>query len=214
MQVKLLRVLQERRFERIGGGEPIEVDVRVVAATHCPLEKLVSEGKFREDLYYRLNVIRVELPALRERPEDIPLLASHFAQKFSRPGLSVTISPEAMEVLLSSPWPGNVRQLENAVERACVTARDGVIRPEHLPKDLNPRGGHGKPNPFRVDLARPMPEQLAALTAFFEEKYLRKAMRKSRGHVGKCAKITGLSRRSITDKVSHYGIDKSAYKGL
>ncbi|MFO0936559.1 MAG: sigma-54 dependent transcriptional regulator [Gemmataceae bacterium] len=212
MQVKLLRVLQERRFERIGGNEPIEVDVRVVAATHCPLEQLVKEGKFREDLYYRLNVIRIELPALRERTEDIPLLASHFAQKFARPGTTMQFAPESMEILLKSPWPGNVRQLENAIERACVTAREGLIKPEHLPKDIGRRQG-GKNHPFRVDLARPMPEQLAAITAYFEEKYLRKAMRKTRGHIGKCAKITGLSRRSITDKVAHYGIDKSDFKG-
>jgi two-component system response regulator AtoC len=212
MQVKLLRVLQERRFERIGGSEPIEVDVRVVAATHCPLEQLVKDGKFREDLYYRLNVVRVELPSLRSRPEDIPLLASHFAGKFARPGTDVTISPEAMNVLLAAPWPGNVRQLENAMERACVTARDGVIRPEHLPRDLAARAGNAT-YPLHVDLSRPMPEQLAKITAYYEEKYLRKAMRKSRGHVGKCAKIAGLSRRSVTDKIGHYGIDKSAYKG-
>lgn len=213
MQVKLLRVLQERRFERIGGSEPIEVDVRVVAATHCPLEQLVKEGKFREDLYYRLNVIRIELPALRSRTEDIPLLASHFVQKYARPGAKIQISPEAMEVLLKSPWPGNVRQLENAMERACITTRDGIIKPEHLPKDIGQKSS-GKPNPFRVDLTRPMPEQLAALTSHFEERYLRKAMRKVRGHVGKCAKMTGLSRRSITDKVAQYGINKADYKAM
>jgi two-component system response regulator AtoC len=213
MQVKLLRVLQERRFERIGGSEPIEVDVRVVAATHCPLEQLVKEGKFREDLYYRLNVIRIELPSLRARQVDIPILASHFAQKFARPGTTMQITQEAMDILLKSPWPGNVRQLENAIERACVTARDGIIRPEHLPRDLSQRTGN-QTNPLRVDLRKPMPEQLAALTAYFEERYLRKAMRKARGHVGKCAKITGLSRRSITDKVALYGIDKSTFKDL
>ena len=107
MQVKLLRVLQERRFERVGGTEPIEVDVRVIAATHRSLEQLVKEGKFREDLYYRLNVVRIELPPLRERPEDIPLLATHFAQKYARPGEPPRpISPEAMEVLLELPLAG------------------------------------------------------------------------------------------------------------
>ncbi|HEY2787127.1 MAG TPA: sigma-54 dependent transcriptional regulator, partial [Fimbriiglobus sp.] len=111
MQVKLLRVLQERKFERVGGSEPIEVDVRVVAATHCPLEQFVREGKFREDLYYRLNVVRIDLPPLRNRLEDIPMLVDHFCQKFARPGQSATVSPEAMDVLLRAPWPGNVRQL-------------------------------------------------------------------------------------------------------
>src|SRR5438067_2428193 len=213
MQVKLLRVLQDRRFERLGGTEPIEVDVRVIAATHQPIEKLVRDAKFRDDLYYRLNVVRVDLPPLRERPEDIPLLVQHFCQRFARPGKPPSeVSPEAMEVLLRCPWPGNVRQLENAVERACVTARDGVIRPHNLPPDVTGKlGGEGK-SALQADLARPLPEQLAELTAAFEERYLRKALRKTRGHVGKCATLSGLSRRSITDKITLYKIDKEQLK--
>ena len=211
MQVRLLRVLQERRFERVGGQEPVDVDVRVIAATHRNLEQLIKEGKFRDDLYYRLNVIRIELPPLRDRPEDIPVLAAHFCQKFGRPGHpSATLSPEAMDVLLKCPWPGNVRQLENALERACVTARDGVIRPANLPPDVSKRGELR--HPFQVDLGRTLPEQLAELTAAFEERYLRKSLRRTRGHVGKCAKLSGLSRRSITDKIAHYKIDKAAFK--
>jgi DNA-binding NtrC family response regulator len=213
MQVKLLRVIQERRIERVGGTEPIHVDVRLIAATHRSLEKMVKEGTFREDLYYRLNVIRIELPALRERPEDIPLLATHFAQKYARGNKTPEFSPEAMQLLLNYNWPGNVRQLENAVERACVTARDGVILPNHLPPDIaRASSGGARPSPLNVDLARPLPEQLAELTAMFEERYLRKALRKTRGHVGKCAKISGLSRRSITDKIAQYKIDKSEFK--
>jgi DNA-binding NtrC family response regulator len=212
MQIKLLRVLQERRFERVGGTEPIEVDVRVIAATHQDMEKLVREEKFREDLYYRLNVVRIDIPPLRERIEDIPVLAAHFCQKFGRPGQAPpVISPEAMDVLLKCPWPGNVRQLENAIERACVTARDGVIAPKNLPPDVG-RGSDPKPHPFQVDLTRPLPEQLAELTAEFERRYLRKALRRTRGHVGKCADISGLSRRSITDKIAHYGIKKEEFK--
>jgi DNA-binding NtrC family response regulator len=214
MQIKLLRVLQERRFERVGGTEPIEVDVRVIAATHQDMEKLVREEKFREDLYYRLNVLRIDIPPLRERVEDIPVLAAHFCQKFARSGQQPpTISPEAMDVLLKCPWPGNVRQLENAIERACVTARDGVIRPVNLPPDVG-RGARleGKPHPFQVDLTRALPEQLAEITAEFEKRYLRKALRRTRGHVGKCADISGLSRRSITDKIAHYGIKKEDFK--
>ncbi len=140
MQVKLLRVLQERRFERVGGGETIDVDVRIIAATNRPLERMIEEGKFREDLFYRLNVIRVDVPPLRERPEDIPLLAVHFTQKYARANQPPPqILPETMEALLSYDWPGNVRQLENAIERACVTVTKGVISVKQLPAELNAR---------------------------------------------------------------------------
>jgi DNA-binding NtrC family response regulator len=211
MQIKLLRVLQERRIERIGGADPIDLDVRVIAATHQPLEKLVRDGKFREDLYYRLNVILIDLPPLRDRPEDIPLLVEHFCQKYGRPDRpSCKASPEAMQVLLRCEWPGNVRQLENAIERACVTARDGVILPTHLPPDVTKRAD--VKSPFQVDLSRPLPDQLAEISAAFEERYLRRALRKTRGHVGKCATMSGLSRRSITDKIAQYKIDKSEFK--
>ncbi|MFO0822036.1 MAG: sigma-54 dependent transcriptional regulator, partial [Gemmataceae bacterium] len=212
MQIKLLRVLQERRFERVGSGEPIDIDVRVIAATHQDMEKLVKEGKFREDLYYRLNVVRIDIPPLRERPEDIPLLVSHFCQKFARPGQKPPVlSPEAMELLLKCPWPGNVRQLENAIERGCVTARDGLITPDKLPVDVV-RRGETKEHPFQVDLSRHLPDQLAEITAEFEKRYLRKALKRTRGHVGKCAEISGLSRRSITDKISQYEIEKDEFK--
>ena len=212
MQIKLLRVIQERKFERVGGAEPIEVDVRVVAATHRDMEKMVKDGNFREDLYYRLNVVRIDLPPLRDRPEDIPVLVSHFCQKFARRGQKPpTVSPEAMDVLSKCPWPGNVRQLENAIERACVTARDGEIRSKDLPSDVG-RRPDGQKHPFQVDLTRKLPEQLNELTAAFEKRYITRALRRTRGHVGKCAKITGLSRRSITDKISQYGIDKKDFK--
>ncbi|MBN9520292.1 sigma-54-dependent Fis family transcriptional regulator [bacterium] len=211
MQVKLLRVLQERRFERVGGGEPIEIDVRVVAATHRNMDDLIREGKFRDDLYFRLNVVRIDLPPLRERPEDVEVLVSHFIRKFARPGKPIPeVEPEAMDALKKAPWPGNIRQLENAIERACVTSRDGVIRLANLPRDIAGRGDAR--HPFQVDLTRPLPDQLAELTAAFEERYLRKALRKTRGHVGKCANITGLSRRSITDKIAQYKIEKNDFK--
>jgi len=211
MQVKLLRVLQERKFERVGGTETIDIDVRVIAATHRNMEDLIRDGKFRDDLYFRLNVVRIDLPPLRDRPEDIPVLVAHFCQKFARPGKKApAVDEEAMGVLLKAPWPGNIRQLENAIERASVTTRDGVIRPTNLPRDIG--GRVDNKNPFQVDLARPLPEQLAEITTAFEERYLRKALRKTRGHVGKCAKITGLSRRSITDKIAQYKIDKAEFK--
>ena len=215
MQVKLLRVIQNRKFERIGGTDPIAIDVRVIAATHRSLEKMVADGSFREDLFYRLNVIRVELPPLRDRPEDIPILSSHFAQRYTRGNQSPpVVTPEAMDVMQAYNWPGNIRQLENAIERACITARDGVILTSHLPPDVA-RGALAAKSgsSLTVDLARSLPDQIAELTARFEERYLRKALRKTRGHVGKCATISGLSRRSITDKIAQYKIEKSDFKG-
>ncbi|WP_206108150.1 sigma-54-dependent transcriptional regulator [Paludisphaera soli] len=211
MQIKLLRVLQERKFERVGGNAPIEVDVRVIGATNQGLETAVKEGRFREDLYYRLNVVKIDLPPLRQRPEDIRLLATYFAQKYARPGQNaVAISSAAMDRLYSYAWPGNIRQLENAMERACVTARDGEIKPENLPRDIVPK--KARKGSLVVDLARPLTDQLSELTSAFEERYLRKALRKCRGHVGRCAKISGLSRRSISAKIAHYKIDTAAYK--
>jgi DNA-binding NtrC family response regulator len=211
MQVKLLRVLQERKFERLGGNQTIEIDVRVVGATNRDLQKLVKEGKFREDLYYRLNVIKLDLPPLRDRPEDVALLTTHFTQRYTRPGHApVQVSPEAMERLLTYSWPGNVRQLENAIERACLTAKEGLIRPENLPSEVAKPVRTGLST--TVDVSRPLPEQLTALTAAFEERYLRKALKKCRGHVGRCARISGLSRRSVTAKISQYQIETAQYK--
>jgi len=210
MQAKLLRVLEERRFERVGGTVTIEVDVRVIAATNRSLQRLVKSGKFREDLFYRLNVMRIDLPPLRERPEDIPLLALHFADKYRRPEQPARqIAPESMELLLNYSWPGNIRELENAVERACVTSADEFIRPENLPPEVV------KPTAtkldFAVDLSQPLTEQLAHIVAAFEERYLRRALKKARGNIGRTSRITGLSRRSISEKISHYKIDKSEF---
>ena len=211
MQAKLLRVLQERRFERVGGTESIEVDVRVIAATNRSLQRLVKAGKFREDLYYRLDVVKIDLPPLRDRLEDIPLLATHFAQKYAGAGSAPKkISPEAMEILLNHRWPGNVRELENAVERGTVTSRDEFIRPENLPPDLTKAPGPRMP--FVIDLHRTLTEQLEELSAGFEATYLRRAMKKTRGHVGRTARMSGLSRRTITAKIAEYKIEKSNFK--
>ena len=151
------------------------------------------------------------MPPLRERPEDIPLLAAHFTQKFARPNHPpAQILPEAMELLLAHPWPGNIRQLENAIERACVTSSEGVIGPEHLPAEIS--GPTVSKPGMTVDLSRPLTEQLAELIAAFEQRYLRKALKRTHGHVGRCAEISGLSRRSITEKISHYQIDKDEFK--
>jgi DNA-binding NtrC family response regulator len=143
-QAKLLRVIQEREFMRLGGTENIKVDVRILAATNVDLRRLVQENRFREDLFYRLNVITVPLPPLRDRKEDIPLLLDHFLKKFSqennRPGLH--FSPPAMKMLVDYNWPGNVRELENAVERAVVLSSGPEITPELLPEQLSQNGSH------------------------------------------------------------------------
>ncbi|MBY0523179.1 MAG: sigma-54 dependent transcriptional regulator [Gemmataceae bacterium] len=211
MQAKLLRVLQERKFERVGGTESVEVDVRVIAATNRSLRRMVKQGKFREDLYYRLNVVKIDLPPLRERTEDIPILARHFTEKYVRPGETAKqISPEAMQVLLNHDWPGNVRELENAVERACVTSRDNTILAENLPPELTappvPKA------PFAIDLERPLPELLRQTVSMVEQQYIRKALKKAHGNVGRCARICGLSRRSMTTKLADYKIDRMAFK--
>jgi DNA-binding NtrC family response regulator len=213
MQAKLLRVLQERRFERVGGTESIDVDVRVITATNRSLQKLVKQGTFRKDLYYRLNVVKIEVPPLRDRLEDIPLLASHFAEKYARPGEAAKrISPQAMEVLLNYRWPGNVRELENAIERACVTSRDSTIQVENLPQELESPPKNNLP--FAVDLDRPLPQLLHETLAHIEQQYIRKALKKAYGNVGLCAKICGLSRRCISDKISEYKLDKAAFKEI
>jgi DNA-binding NtrC family response regulator len=211
MQVKLLRVLQERRFERVGSNQPIEVDVRLIAATNRSLVKMVKQGKFREDLYYRLNVVKIDLPPLRDRAEDIPLLAAHFASKHARIGEPAkTVSPEAMEKLLQHTWPGNIRELENAIERTCVTARGPAIEPRDLPPEV--LTAKQATQNYKIDLNKPLPDLLREATIELEKQYLRRALKKSRGNVGRCASICGLSRRSISAKLAEYNIKKEEFK--
>ncbi|MFO0798396.1 MAG: sigma-54 dependent transcriptional regulator [Gemmataceae bacterium] len=212
MQVKLLRVLQERRFERVGGTEAVRVDVRVVAATNRSLRKLVRAGRFREDLYYRLNVVRLDLPPLRARVEDIPALVEHFCRKYARPNAPPkAASPAALDQLASYPWPGNVRELENAVERACVVHAGATIEPGHLPPEVN-RAATG-PVPVRLNLAKPLKDVLRDVTARIEKRYIRRALRQTRGHVGRAAKLCGYCRRSLTAKIAEYHIDRRAFAG-
>src|SRR5581483_11700827 len=211
MQSKLLRVLQERAFERVGGTETIEVDVRVIAATNRSLLKLVKDGKFREDLYYRLNVGKVDLRPLRERQEYISLLATPSTEKYARAGEAAKpIDPKAMEVLLSYSWPGNVRELENTIERACVTSREAAIKVENLPPEVvSPQQSKSS---FQIDLNKPLTDHVRDAVAKIEKSYLRKALKKTRGHVGRCARLCGLSRRSVTSKIAEYGLDKAEFK--
>jgi DNA-binding NtrC family response regulator len=211
MQARLLRVLQERQFERVGGTETIQVDVRIVAATNRPLQQMVRKGAFREDLFYRVNVVKIDLPPLRERLEDIPLLADHFAARFVRPGERArAFSPRALDLLLGYTWPGNIRELENVVQRACLTTRGDCIEPENLPRELsNPAL---EKRPMTVDLSKPLPDLIREAVAAVEAQYLRKALKKVRGHVGKCARLCGCSRRSITAKLAEYGIDRREFQ--
>ena len=212
MQAKLLRVLQEKRFERVGGHESIDVDLRVVAATNKNLEKEVKEGKFREDLFYRLNVIKIELPPLRERAEDIPLLIAHFVQKYARPNEPPKkVAPDAMDRMLAYDWPGNIRELENAIERAAVTTVGDTISLENLPPRVSGQSTNERPK-FEIDLKHPLPYYLNQATEQIEREYIKKALEKSRGNVGRCAELCGLSRRSISGKISQYGIDKFPFK--
>jgi DNA-binding NtrC family response regulator len=211
MQAKLLRVLQERRFERVGGVESIEVDVRVIAATNRSLLQLVQDGKFREDLYYRLNVLKIDLPPLRERPEDIPLLAAHFAQKYSRPAETPKqFSPQAMDALLKHSWPGNIRELENAIERSCVTCPNGTIQLENLPHELIDPAP--RKLPYAVDTNRPLPDLLREISADVERQYIQKALEQNHGHVGRCAKMCGLSRRTLSARIADFQINKAIFK--
>ena len=201
LQMKMLRVLQEREFERIGENKTIKVDVRIVAATNADLVKMVKEGNFREDLYYRLNVIPVHLAPLRERVEDIPLLVGRFIEKF-RPEQSVTIAQEAMRRLMAFNWPGNVRQLENAVERALAMIGSRTqIEVGDLPADLQATTGD-KAGPS-VDL----PEDgldLSALVAQIEKDLINHALSRTGQNKGAAARLLGLKRTTLVEKLKRF----------
>jgi len=212
LQPKLLRALQERHIERVGGNQPIPVDVRVVAATNRTLEKQVKRGRFREDLFYRLNVVRLDLPPLRERPEDVPLLVTRFAERFAPRGKDPKrFTPAAMQAMLEHTWPGNVRELENLVERVSVTIAAEEVEATDLMLNTAPTGDGRRTS---IDLSKPLQQVIAETTADLEKRYLTRALAKARGNVGVCAKISGLSRRSISAKLTEYGFDKKEFKGV
>jgi DNA-binding NtrC family response regulator len=212
LQPKLLRALQERQIERVGGNTPISVDVRVVAATNRALERQVRRGKFREDLFYRLNVVRLDLPPLRERPEDVPLLVKRFAEKFSPRGKEPKkFSPLAMQAMMEHSWPGNVRELENLVERVSVTIANEVVEPSDLFLSAPPAAEGRK---VAIDLSKPLTQLISETVADLEKRYLTRALAKARGNVGHCAKLTGLSRRSISAKLAEYGFNKREFKDM
>ena len=193
-QVKLLRVLGERTLERVGGNRLIEVDVRLVAATHRSLERLVQEGKFREDLYFRIRVVQIHLPPLRERPEDIPLLAESFRQEYGRENgkEGVSFSQASISLLMEYRWPGNVRELKTAVEHGVVLARGKLIEPGDLPAAL--RGGGGPKATPRQDLPLKLEEvKRSAIDA---------ALEKSGQNISQAAKALGISRRTLHRKLA------------
>ncbi len=214
LQAKLLRVLQTGRFERVGGTESLQVDVRIVAATHRAVEDEVKKGRFRADLFYRLNVIRIELPPLRERTEDIPLLVTHFVQKYdTATGVARTeIASDAMQALLRHNWPGNVRELENAIKGALAMAEGTVIRRDDLPESVAPRTQELHKSGSLVDIDKPLPDLTSALIGRVESDYFSRLLSLYAGNVAKTARHSGLSRRSVTQKLERYSLDRLTFK--
>ncbi|HUK34931.1 MAG TPA: sigma-54 dependent transcriptional regulator [Vicinamibacterales bacterium] len=214
MQVKLLRVLQERKFRRVGGLDEMQADIRVIAATNQDLSKLVAEGRFREDLFYRINVIGIHLPPLRERREDIPLLAEHFLAKYSEQmEKSITgLSNEALDALQRHDWPGNIRELENTIERAVALEATPSILVDSLPPSVRSETGHTTSVPMSAapvsgDLGLP-PEgfDLEAHVQQIERGYLAEALKRAGGVQVKAAELLGMSFRSFRYYVKKYNL--------
>lgn len=199
-QVKLLRVLQEKQFERVGGSKTIDVDVRVIAATKKDLWKLSEEGAFREDLFHRLNVVKIDLPALRDREGDLPLLVEHFMRRKGK-DRDYQIEPSVLEALERYSWPGNVRELEHAVERAITLAGEDIqLQLKHLMKPLT-MAGTGV-----VPAGRLSP--LSDTVAEAEAKHIRSVLASTAGHKGEAARILGISRKNLWEKMKLYVIDR------
>jgi transcriptional regulator with GAF, ATPase, and Fis domain len=212
MQIKLLRVLQEMRFERVGGNQIIEVDVRIIAATNEDLEKAVEEGRFREDLYYRVNVIPIFLPALRERKEDIPLLANNFIEKRSH-GRIKEISDEAIQTLMSYDWPGNIRELENILERSIILERGSKLTNIDLPtKTYRKAEDDQSPLNFNEDL--PLDQVREHAVDIVEKEYMQRILARYHGSIKRAAEHAGLTTRSIHGKMKKFGLRKEDYKTL
>lgn len=199
-QVKLLRVLQEREFERLGSEKSIKVDVRIIAATSRDLEELVSQGRFREDLYYRLNVVPIFIPPLRERRGDIPLLLEHFLNKFNKKHKKrVSISKEVLKAFMDYDWPGNVRELENTVERLVVMVRDNLVRVNDLPFSM-----HGGTNHRSIVIKSALPSTVAEM----EREKILDALQKSGWIQVRAARMLGITPRQIGYKIKKYNIIK------
>lgn len=207
MQVKLLRVLQERSFERVGGIKTIQVDVRLVAATNKDLEAEVKQGRFRSDLFYRLNVVPIALAPLRERSEDIPLLVAHFAKKVSArmKKEAPQFSAETLELLVQFPWPGNIRQLENVVERCLIMGEGTPIHPEQLPEEIL----EFEEEQFaerQSDKSGGLKERVKDATRRIEKKAIEEALEKTHQNVTQAARLLDLSRKGLQLKMKELGI--------
>jgi len=198
-QVKLLRVLQEGEYERVGGSQTIKVDVRVIAATHQNVESLITTGKFREDLYYRLNVIRIDLPALRERPEDIPLLARAFVEEFCRANgkPNLKMSPKLVNALQQFEWRGNVRELRNVVERLVVYAEGNELTPKDLPRELMPEG----------DKSATVTLQAGMTLKDAEREMIKATLIKTNGNRAETARLLKMGRKTLYRKLAEYEIE-------
>ncbi len=199
-QAKILRVLQDKRFMRLGSVEEVQVDVRVIAATNVNLQAQVAEGRFREDLFYRLNVLARTLPALRERREDIPLLAEHFLAKYVAENQLPPrrLTPDALRCLLDYNWPGHVRELENAVERAVVLSNEPLIGPELLPE---PIGGHGAANPTNA------PSSLFGMVDEYERRLIIEMLEQTHGRQTDAAERFQIPVSTLNQKIKRHGID-------
>jgi two-component system NtrC family response regulator len=203
LQVKLLRVLQEMEFERVGGNRSIKVDVRVVAASNRDLKEEVEAGRFREDLFYRLNVVHLHIPPLRQRQEDTPLLAAHFIQKYVAENVrgKTRVTPEALKLLVQYAWPGNVRELENVVERAVILCHNNLITPEDLPGELAPAAPDSKLDIDRfIPLHTPLPEALEHI----EEQMIRRALERSGQVQVRAAELLGITKSLLQYKLKKY----------
>jgi len=207
-QVQLLRVLQEGEVRRVGSTEVVKTDVRVVAATNVDLGKAKAQGRFREDLYYRLNVVPIHLPPLRERPDDILGLAQHFLVKYAKRNQKETprLSSEALDVMRRYRWPGNVRELENTIERALLLTQEGVV----TPNELNPQiaDAHHRLSPEVRTLSHlPYAEAKQSAVHTFERRYLGAMMRKSAGNVSEAARAAGMDRSNFRRLLRAHGVD-------
>jgi two-component system nitrogen regulation response regulator GlnG len=226
LQTKLLRALQERTIERVGGHESIRIDVRVLAATNRDLETMMREGRFREDLFYRLNVVTVTLPPLRERRRDIPLLVDHFLAKYATDLGERGVAPEALDRLVGHDWPGNVRELENVVQRAMVMATSGVILPEHLP--IGPVSAAASVaidatleeiiERKLLECVRGLREHTSAnlydlMVGLVEKPLLRAVLRETGGNQVRAAHILGINRNTLRKKLTEHGIDPETLEG-
>jgi DNA-binding NtrC family response regulator len=215
-QAKLLRVLQEKQFERIGGNQPLSVDVRIIAATNQDLETMVSQGRFREDLYYRIKVVEVRIPPVRERREDIPLMVRHFiddaCQRFGKPAMR--LSPEAMRACLDRPWKGNARSLKAAIEQAVILAGGDEVSPEDLFSGSDPEGDHA-PAPMTNHVPLGSDDGDETLTfreakdkfvGDWEREFFIRALRATGGNISRAAERIGMYRQSFQQKMRELGI--------